>query len=222
MLTTYRCSNQVMKNQFMKKNKKRNSKNPKSRDLPYALYNDPRPTFNRPIELKMVETIYNTTLTTAGVVIPISFPQQGVLSTERVGDRCRLQRLEIFGNFLASLTAVGRMIVFQQRGLNGPGTPPTVGDILNNVGTQLASATYVYNARQTFEIMCDKHLPLSTQGDSILRIIAKSCMPIISETRFESGTQNVYNGYMYVLFIASANMAVIPTLTFRLWYDDSN
>ncbi len=200
-------------------NSRKFSDNNRGRNLPYSVYNDPKPGRNIPLEVKYKSTIYSTPFTAAGSIQAIDFPTQGTTSTSRVGDRCRLIKLDIKGSmFTSNFSVLNRIIVFQCKGLNPPGSPPAVSDIL---AYARADAPYLYNARELYDIVCDHTWVNCVNGDTQMKLLEWSCDPVIKDLRFASGSTTVYNGQMFFLAITN-NTGTLPYVNYTLWFEDGN
>lgn len=104
---------------------------------------------------------------TAGALIPISRIAQGLDYTNRIGDSIKLQSIEvrarIFQNTSATTTVFRVLLV---RDLDGYGTLPTVGNIMDITGSAGAPLSQMnWLNRKRFSVLYDEQGVLSTNGD---------------------------------------------------------
>jgi hypothetical protein len=117
------------------------------------------------IETKFCDTqVTSTSMSTTWTLVPISELAQGLTSATRVGDSIKLQHIEvrgrIFENALAT-NSVARVIVF--RDLDGDGTSPTGGELMETSGGAMAPLSpYRYNRKQRFSILFDETFSLQS------------------------------------------------------------
>lgn len=104
----------------------------------------------------------------AGTLYPLSELAQGLTSTTRVGDSIRIQGLEIRGNVEINAAASNTLIrVMVFRDLDGPGTYPTIGDVLEQTGGSAGViSTARFNRRERFSILYDELFALSSGSNA--------------------------------------------------------
>jgi hypothetical protein len=208
-----------------RKTKVRNSKNSRDRRVvPYARYTDPRPiTVSSELKLVMTNSIL-TTNNVSGTIFPLTFPSQGLTFSQRIADRCHIQKIEIQG-VVYNNTAVEdqyRLVVVQAKGSLPTALPPVYADLFQQVNAlDKCHAPFQYNVRSQFHVLCDFLWSMSDQGDNRVRTVREACSPNIKDLRFTPTTIQVYNGQIYI-FAMSLNGGVIQELSFALWYEDGN
>ena len=95
------------------------------------------------IEEKILETTGSSLIfDTTGIIQPISRIAQGLDYTNRVGDSIKMQHIEVRGRIFKHATATSSVMrIMLVRDLDGAGTIPTTGDILQTVGSSTAPLT---------------------------------------------------------------------------------
>jgi len=187
--------------------------------LPFDTYDDPRPRiFSN--ELKYKDTANTIVGSNTGSVVTITNPTQGVGATNRLGDRAKILRIENLGVYLALSPTYPqdfmRVILLQAKGLT---STPAVTDVLTVASPY---APYVYNARDVFDIIDDKLYKTVYTADSSCQVIKEAYVPPIKEMKFKSGTNTVYNGQLYMIFVAGSNALSAYNSNVRVWFEDSN
>jgi hypothetical protein len=174
-------------------------------------------------ENKHVDTAINVSVTNGGNILSIAPPAQGLLSTNRVADRCRFLSLDWRMFFELGTNAVGenmRFIVFQSVGLLPVSTPPALTDILESVSP---SSPIKYNADKLFRIIHDEQFSMSEQGDTALVVKHHKLKLSIPDINFVAGSIVQYSGQVYCLFLG-----IQPTIftnvasVCRLWFADTD
>lgn len=158
-----------------------------------------------------------------GTISSLSHPDQGLTSSNRVGDVIRPVSLSV--KFVVkiglSTSAVGRIIVFQWR----PQTTPTISNILQSSYSATenhVNAPYDVDQAPQFKILYDKRVSLSTNGDYITgwqKIIKRKKMLNITFTG-STGAGSASNK-LYCIFMDSNNPALTWSMVYRLEYEDS-
>ncbi len=171
-----------------------------------------------PNELKFVDTQSLGSVTTTGLWTKITFPPQGLTSSDRVADRIVGLHLDLRGllYMTGAINDSARIIVLQTKGLYT--TPPATTDVLVSSTPQ---SHYVYNARETYSIVWDSYFSMSPTGDSSSRKVEKSVHLKIPHLKFISGSTNVYSGQIYMLVLSGNNANISYLINTRLWYEDS-
>jgi hypothetical protein len=215
----YLFSTQAAKNfktQIFRQGRKPNRGMVKSKQH-FAITNDPMGRMLQ-AELKYSDTTIAYGLANnSGTWTKFTQPPQGNTSIQRIGDRMHIVRHEFMMYFtLGSTNDFVRVIILQSKGIFT--SPPAVTDLLVSVSP---ASLYVYNARESYEILYDNFFVLNTTGVSNL-VKRKVIMPIIPEQKFISGSTNVYNGQTYMLVICSDNSNVNYLANIRTWFEDSN
>ncbi len=191
----------------------------KSGNNPSLYFQDPIPRLI-PNEIKYVDSTFTTAPSAAGTWNVFTLPAQGSTAVTRVGDRARIQHLEIGYHFALSAAGLSdslRWIILQEKGLSGA-TPTTTG--------VLAQANpvspYTYNARELYEVLHDELFHMAISGDTAIvngRIIVK---PRIQELRFQSASTTVYSGQLYMLLLCYNNTNITESTISRIWFEDGN
>ena len=208
-----------MTNNIFRQRRKPNRGMVKSGNDGYAISNDPMP-LTLTNELKYVDTTISYGLmSNAGSWTKLTNPSQGVTSTSRLGDRAALIRLELSGyyNVYGGNADVIRMIILQTKGLFT--SAPAVTDVLSAVQPV---SNYVYNARDLYDIIHDEQFTMCPTGDTAIQQRRFSVKPRIRDMKFVSGSNNVYNGQIYLLFLCSNASNASYAMNIRAWFEDSN
>jgi hypothetical protein len=178
------------------------------------------------IETKIAETISGSTAFSAsGVIVPISQISQGTdYINNRIGNSIKLQKIEVRGRVYKNATAtqsVMRVVMF--RDLDGYGTTPLIGDVLQNVSGVSAPLTpFDFNNRQRFSILMDELLTLNSTGESSsvfqLDLTHEGHILYLGAT---AAAASDGKGSLYMLFISDEAVNT-PTFNFysRLYYTD--
>jgi len=139
----------------------------------------------------------------------------------RVGDSIKLQRLEFRFRIAMAATAVqtqGRVIYF--RDLDGYGTTPTVGDVLQTVSV-LSPKDYLNQDR--FSILYDELFALSANGDStevgVVDMVHEGHIKYLGTTAAAASNGK---GSLYYLIISNETGATVPFFAHheRIYFTD--
>ncbi len=121
------------------------------------------------IETKILETTQSSNaFDTSGTIYPVSQIVQGLDYLNRVGDSIKLQSItfnyRIFKNTTATSSVVRILLV---RDLDCQGATPSVGDVLQSVGTATAPLTpHDWLNRKRFTVLYDRLATVNSTGDS--------------------------------------------------------
>jgi hypothetical protein len=121
------------------------------------------------IEEKVIQvSVTSTAATTAGSLNSISSIVQGLDFTNRIGDSIKLQRIEVRGRIYRNSSATTSLVrVLCVRDLDGYGTAPNPGDIMESVGAVDAPLSpYDYLNRKRFSVLYDDFMSVDNTGDS--------------------------------------------------------
>lgn len=185
---------------------------------PFAIYNDPRPV-SLTNELKYVDTNIGFSLVLpAGSWTKFTNAAQGTTSTTRIGDRYQIVRIEMQAYFdLVNTNDFVRFIIVQTKGLFT--TPPATTDLL---AAATPSSHYTYNSRELYEVIFDKYFTMAAGADSAAIAMRKVIIPRIKDQKFVSGSNNPYNGQLYMLALVGGTANVNYQVNTRVWFEDSN
>ncbi len=170
-------------------------------------------------ELKYKDTALTVTNSAAGSVSQITLPTQGVGSTNRIGDRAKILKFELLGSHYNLGSANSDMIRFIMFQAKGRSSTPAVTDVLTSAASY---APYVYNAREQFDIIFDQLISVCPGSDSSLVPIKQGYAPLISDLKFVTGSNSVYNGETYIMLVSSLNATTASVMNVRTWFEDSN
>jgi hypothetical protein len=100
--------------------------------------------------------------------VSISSIVQGLDFTNRVGDSIKMQHIEVRGRIYKNAVATQSLYrILLIRDLDGYGTTPNVGDIMEGVGTVSAPLTQLdFLNRKRFAVLYDELNTLNSTGDS--------------------------------------------------------
>jgi hypothetical protein len=168
-------------------------------------------------ELKYIDTSLSTTLTNTGVWTKISLPAQGNTAIQRIADRARIVNIEFNNVLYCGGIDHARIILIQTKGLFT--TPPVTTDLL-----QYAAPTspIAYNAANLYKVVFDKLITMVPGGDTQVRNITCNVRAVLPELRFISGSTNVYDGQLYLLYLCTTNANITSVGYFRTWFEDGN
>ena len=141
----------------------------------FSNFDDPIPlVFSN--ELKYKDTALTVTNSSTGSVSTITLPTQGVGSTNRLGDRAKILKIELLGLHysIGSQNDQIRFIMFQTKGRS---PTPSVTDVLTSAASY---APYVYNARDAYEIVFDQLISVCPGSDNALVNIKQGYQPTLS------------------------------------------
>lgn len=117
-----------------------------------------------------METTGSTlTFDTTGIIQPISRIAQGLdYINNRIGDSIKMQHIEVRGRIFKNASATSSVMrVLLIRDLDGYGTIPTTGDVLQTVGSSTAPLSPLdFLNRKRFAVLYDELLTLNSTGDS--------------------------------------------------------
>lgn len=196
--------------------------NKKGQQHSLSNFEEPQPSIH-PLGCKMKDTnltggnVDNTGLTTV-----IDVPAQGVSYVQRVADRCRFVRLDLYINVFnnpANANDVFRLLVVQEIGAS---TGPPLGTALLQYNDSYSPL--LYNAGKLYHILEDHPYTLALNSSTSVRAIRLNLMPKIREIQFITGTTTPYSGQIYVYMISSngSTNKVIFNMHARLWFTDSD
>lgn len=119
-------------------------------------------------EKALIVTQTSTAFDPNGVLVSISSIVQGLDFTNRVGDSIKMQHIEVRGRIYKNATATQSLYrILLIRDLDGYGTTPNVGDIMEGVGTVSAPLTQLdFLNRKRFSVLYDELGTLNSTGDS--------------------------------------------------------
>ena len=180
------------------------------------VYQEPRG-LNITSELKYVDTVVSGTVLNTGTWVKFTLPSQGTTSVTRIADRIRLRAIEQTGVNLAAAVDYNRLIIVQTKGLYT--SAPATLDLLASVNP---ASPVAYNASNLYKIVLDEIHGMVPGGDTQVITHMRNIRPLITEQRFVPGSNNVYDGQLYLLYICAINSNITVNQNFRLWYEDGN
>lgn len=183
-------------------------------------FEEPIPTHipfgNKMKDVTLVGTLVNTT----GVTTVVDVPSQGVTYTQRVADRCYLNRLDINFNIFnngVNTNDVLRFIVLQEIGQS---TGPPIGTVFLQANTSYSPL--LYNAGKLFHILLDQSIGIASNSNSSVKAMRLHVVPKIKNIQFVTGTTTPYSGQIYMYHLGSNSTGMIMNLHSRLWFSDSD
>lgn len=183
-------------------------------------FEEPIPTHipfgNKMKDVTLVGTLVNTT----GVTTVVDVPSQGVTYTQRVADRCYLNRLDINFNIFnngVNTNDVLRFIVLQEIGQS---TGPPIGTVFLQANTSYSPL--LYNAGKLFHILLDQSIGIASNSNSSVKAMRLHVVPKIKNIQFVTGTTTPYSGQIYMYHLGSNATGMIMNLHSRLWFSDSD
>jgi hypothetical protein len=185
----------------------------------WSVSNDPNP-ISLTNEMKYTDTaLVGGTVSAAGTWIKLTLPANGTGATQRIGDRAAIVKLELndFYYMSGSANDMLRVIVLQTKGVQT--TAPTTASIL--VGSAPWSP-YLYNCRDLVEILHDSQHDMTTSSDKAVGYLRIGISPKIRDLKFTTGTNDVYNGQIYILFLTFNASNISNQGYMRCWFEDSN
>lgn len=110
-----------------------------------------------------------------------------------------------------------RIILLQTKG--SVTSAPATGSVLIGASTY---APYVYNSRELYEVVHDEYISLALSGDSAMQTHRWMIKPRVQDYKFLVGTNDLYNGQFYLMFMASNATNIATNGYIRQWFEDSN
>ncbi len=186
--------------------------------IPYSIRIEPS-AFG--LETKYIDTSFAiATISAAGSVTTFAMPPQGSTATTRVGDRAKIDRIELSAQWSVPLTGqpdVVRWIVFQEKGLVS--SSPTAATVLTQANP---ISPYMYNVRELYDILHDEEISLAPSSDSSSVVRRLAIKPRIPDLRFLVNSATPYSGQVWMLQIVYNNTNVTANHIHRMWFTDAN
>lgn len=179
---------------------------------------------SRDVENKYLDTSFLAQGSSwAGSLSSLAHPDQGLTSSNRIGDVIRPVSLSIrfLVKIASSTSAVGRIIIFQWR----PQTTPSISSVLQSAYASTenhVNAPYDVDQQPQFKILYDKRIALSTNGDYITqwhKVLSRKKMLNITFTG--STGSGAGSNKLYCIYMDSNNPALLWSMVMRLEYEDS-
>ncbi len=170
-------------------------------------------------ELKLIDTpVSIPNISTTGSWTKLNNATSGTGFNQRIGDRYRTLSIEFQGQIALNAAASDavRFVLIQTKGTVTSAPVTTTMLVGNN-----PAAPYVYNSRELYEVLHDEYHSFAIQGDSAIQTRRFALKPRIPEMKLYTGTNDVYNGQLYAMFLCNTLNNTNVVGYFRVWFEDS-
>lgn len=163
---------------------------------------------SKTVETKYVNVNVVSSVTTTPVISFLNTVAQGTTDQTRVGDVIKITSI-----WMRFLLTVGdtiqfvRLILFQWH----PGTTPVAGDILQDTSNP-TNSPYNVDAKPSYRILWDRTFPMSTTGDTAVRVITYNFRKAIRKTTFFAGSSTSAQENLYLFSASDSGIGPNPTL----------
>jgi len=176
------------------------------------------------VPMKYSNEAFTTGLNTAGVLVALVSPAQGLSAINRTGDQIHLEKIEINWQGYANSIDIQntfRVIIFQMVGAS----VPTAATVLQNGASGAIDDTSLLQAYcdpKVLRILSDEWIPSCYTGSNSVVVRRHVFKPKISLLPFAPGSTFLEAGQIYVLAFSDSGIAPNPIFNFtaRSWFKD--